>query len=97
MNKKISMLVRGTIALSLLALPLSSAFAQATGECDPNGPTPEMGALLNAPPKPGVEVIQKVPQHPGEIGPYRAPLTNPMGYALLALGVAAIGISARRS
>lgn len=37
--------------------------------CNPDGPTPEMGALLNAPVEDDVEVIVKTPQHPGPAGP----------------------------
>lgn len=42
-------------------------------ECDPEGVDPEMGALLNAPVAADVEVIQKVPQHPGAAGPLDLP------------------------
>jgi len=41
--------------------------------CDPVGANPEMGALLNAALDPEVEVIQKVPQHPGSPGPEDLP------------------------
>jgi hypothetical protein len=42
-------------------------------ECDPVGAFVEMGALLNAELAPDVEVILKVPQHPGAPGPEDLP------------------------
>lgn len=41
--------------------------------CDPVGPNPGMGALLNAPVDSDVEVIVKAPQHPGDPGPNDLP------------------------
>lgn len=42
-------------------------------ECDPVGANPEMGMLLNEPLDPAVQVVQKVPQHPGNPGPLNLP------------------------
>jgi hypothetical protein len=42
-------------------------------ECDPEGPNPEQAALFNAPIEDDVEVVEKVPQHPGEPGPENLP------------------------
>ena len=42
-------------------------------ECDPMGANPAMGELLNAPVEDDVEVIVKVPQHPGNPGPDNLP------------------------
>ena len=44
--------------------PTETAF-----ECDPVGADPVVGELLNAPLDDDVEVIEKVPQHPGDPGP----------------------------
>lgn len=41
--------------------------------CDPVGANPEVGGLLNAPVADDVEVIVKVPQHPGLAGPDNLP------------------------
>jgi len=41
--------------------------------CDPVGDQPEQAALFNAPLEPDVEVIQKVPTHPGAPGPSDLP------------------------
>ncbi len=41
--------------------------------CDPVGPNPQVGALLNAPVADDVEVIVKTPQHPGPAGPDQLP------------------------
>ena len=45
----------------------------AAAMCDPVGATPEVGALLNAPVAADVEIIEKVPQHPGAAGPVDLP------------------------
>ncbi len=42
-------------------------------ECDPVGAQPEQAALFNAPLEADVEVIQKVPTHPGAPGPTDLP------------------------
>lgn len=42
-------------------------------QCDPVGSNPEMNALINAPVAADVEVIEKVPQHPGPAGPAALP------------------------
>jgi len=42
-------------------------------ECDPVGSQPEQAALFNAPLEADVEVIQKVPTHPGAPGPSDLP------------------------
>ncbi len=41
--------------------------------CDPVGAQPEQAALFNAPPEADVEVVQKVPTHPGAPGPSDLP------------------------
>ncbi|MGH1340900.1 MAG: hypothetical protein ACRBN8_05080 [Nannocystales bacterium] len=41
--------------------------------CDPVGAQPEQAALFNAPVEADVEVIQKVPTHPGAPGPTDLP------------------------
>ncbi|MBV1860420.1 MAG: hypothetical protein KUG77_18550 [Nannocystaceae bacterium] len=41
--------------------------------CDPIGAQPEQAALFNAPLEADVEVIQKVPTHPGPPGPASLP------------------------
>ena len=41
--------------------------------CDPVGAQPEQAALFNAPLEADVEVVQKVPTHPGAPGPLDLP------------------------
>lgn len=41
--------------------------------CDPVGSNPDQSALFNAPLDEGVEIIEKVPQHPGDPGPTGLP------------------------
>jgi hypothetical protein len=70
------------LALTLTGCPEAGNAADAdtgTGDetggaaCDPVGANPEVGGLLNAPVADDVEVIVKVPQHPGLAGPDNLP------------------------
>lgn len=51
----------------------SQSDTDAALECDPEGPNPEQAALFNAPIEDDVEVVEKMPQHPGEPGPENLP------------------------
>lgn len=89
-------LLAGALALSLFPLVAQAQNSGIDPACDAEAETPEMGRLLNAEPAPGVITIQKVPRHPGKVGPYAAPVMGLMGQGFLLLGSLGLGATAMR-
>lgn len=91
-----STLLAGALVLSLFPVVAQAQIPGIDPTCDAEAETPEMGRLLNAEPKPGVITIQKVPRHPGKVGPYAAPVMGLMGQGILLLGSLGLGATALR-
>lgn len=93
----LAMVFGGALALGLPSLAQAQFHDNSiVPGCDASGETEVMGQLLNAEPRAGVVTILKTPTHPGEPGPYKAPLMGLLGQGLFILGAAGVGVGMTR-